>query len=535
MKLLFDVTATEFQIIREVLATHLGDDCQVWVFGSRAKNTARFNSDLDLAIECTHPLSKKDLIALNEAFDEAKLAFSVDVVDLKTVEPYFKEIIDSHKVVFPYPHPNPLPEGEGVDSAEHAVNSLSLGERARVRAQNEPQLRFPEFSGEWVEKKIGSICDFIVPGRNKPENFDGEIPWITTPDIEQNGRVLCSKKNLRITKSEAKSIGSKIVPENSIIMSCVGELGLLAIAGCKLVINQQLHAFIPNDGDDYKFLLYSLTNQKSYMEKVATKTAVPYMNKDNCNSIPVTVPSLPEQTKIATFLSAVDTKIDQLTQKKALLETYKKGAMQQIFSQQIRFKADDGGEYPEWEEKKLGEVANRKTLKNKENKYKYVLTNSATQGVVSQQDYFDKDIANQNNLEGYYIVDVDDFVYNPRISVFAPVGPIKRNKLAKGIMSPLYTVFAFNENVSLCFMEMFFSTNMWHDYMLSISNFGARHDRMNITTKDFIEMPILLPCLEEQTKIANFLSAIDQKIDFVSQQLEQAKAFKKGLLQQMFV
>jgi len=102
MKLLFDVTVAEYQIVRAVLATHLGDGCQVWVFGSRAKNTARFNSDLDLAIECAEPLSKKALIALNEAFDEAKLAFSVDVVDLKAVEPYFKAIIDSHKVVFPY-------------------------------------------------------------------------------------------------------------------------------------------------------------------------------------------------------------------------------------------------------------------------------------------------------------------------------------------------------------------------------------------------------------------------------------------------
>lgn len=295
------------------------------------------------------------------------------------------------------------------------------------------------------------------------------------------------------------------------------------------------HAVVVNADNNYNkmWLFYQL--KRANLNQYATGQAQPGLSVDVINKVLITITSLPEQTKIAAFLSAVDTKIDQLTQKKALLETYKKGVMQQIFSQKIRFTPDEGGEYPEWEEKRLGEVANRKTLKNKENKYKYVLTNSATQGIVSQQDYFDKDIANQNNLEGYYIVDVDDFVYNPRISVFAPVGPIKRNKLAKGIMSPLYTVFAFNENVSLCFMEMFFSTNMWHDYMLSISNFGARHDRMNITTKDFIEMPILLPCLEEQTQIANFLSAIDRKIDLVSQQLEQTKAFKKGLLQQMFV
>lgn len=146
----------------------------------------------------------------------------------------------------------------------------------------------------------------------------------------------------------------------------------------------------------------------------------------------------------------------------------------------------------------------------------------------------DKDIANQNNLQGYYIVEKNDFVYNPRISIFAPVGPIKRNNLDKGLMSPLYSVFRFKK-VNLDFIEHFFETRLWHDYLKSIANYGARHDRMNITVENFFDMPILLPLEPEQKKIADFLSAIDDKINLVNQQLEKTRNFKKGLLQQMFI
>ena len=110
-----------------------------------------------------------------------------------------------------------------------------------------PKLRFKEFSGDWTLNKVGDICDCIVPGRNKPTEFDGDIPWITTPDIEQNRVILFSKKKLHITEEEAKKIGSKIVPKNSIIISCVGELGLVGFTGKDLIINQQLHAFIPKE------------------------------------------------------------------------------------------------------------------------------------------------------------------------------------------------------------------------------------------------------------------------------------------------
>ena len=235
-------------------------------------------------------------------------------------------------------------------------------------------------------------------------------------------------------------------------------------------------------------------------------------------------------------------KIQQLTKKKALLEQYKNGVMQQLFpstgsgqrSGQLRFKDANGKAYPDWEEKRLGEVADRVANKNTANEINYVLTNSAKRGIVSQLDYFDKDIANQNNLEGYYIVDVDDFVYNPRVSVHAPVGPIKRNKLKEGVMSPLYSVFRFKEK-NLEYFEYYFETVNWHRYLVSVANIGARHDRMNIINSDFFKMPIPFPCDDERRAITNFLNNISLKIESSKRELTQTQTFKKGLLQQMFV
>ena len=195
----------------------------------------------------------------------------------------------------------------------------------------------------------------------------------------------------------------------------------------------------------------------------------------------------------------------------------------------LRFKEFSG----EWEERKLGDIATRSTLKNKDNKINFVLTNSATKGIVSQQNYFDKDIANKNNLEGYYVVKLDDFVYNPRISIQAPVGPIKRNKLLLGIMSPLYTVFKIKDE-NLSFIEYFFTTTIWHRYMNSIANFGARHDRMNITNVDFLKMLICLPQKQEQQKIATFLTAIDKKIEQLTEKEKHLQAYKKGVMQKIF-
>ena len=144
--------------------------------------------------------------------------------------------------------------------------------------------------------------------------------------------------------------------------------------------------------------------------------------------------------------------------------------------------------------------------------YLETFTNSAELGIISQKDFFDHSISKIESLEGYYIVKNNNFVYNPRISTIAPVGPINRNKLGRtGVMSPLYTVFEAN-NVNYSFLEYFFKTNKWHSFMILNGDTGARSDRFSIKDNLFFDMPICKPEQEEQIKIEKYLTSFDNLI-----------------------
>lgn len=419
-------------------------------------------------------------------------------------------------------------------------------------SDNIPALRFPAFTGEWEKKKVGELCDSIVPGRNKPTDFEGDIPWITTPDIEHNGTIIFSKKGLNISREQAKKIGSKIVPVNSIIISCVGDLGLSAIAGKEIVINQQLHAFLPKEKIKYRFLLYQLNLQKKYMDKVATKTAVPYMNKDNCNSIPISFPTLPEQTKIAEFFTAIDAKLQALKTKKQKLQQYKKGVMQQLFcqhhdsenglnhdspdlldspdfegekksrqsskSQKSRFRQEDGTAFPDWEVKKLGEVCEItigefviKTKQNPNGKYPVFNGGKTYTGLYDEF-----------NNEGNKII----------ISARgANAGFVNFQTDRFWAGNSCYSISTINETNHLIKYFYFFVKKFENIFL---ENQQAANIP-SVSKKDAENFEILIPSLPEQTKIANFLSAIDEKINHTEIQIQHTQTWKKGLLQRMFV
>lgn len=166
-----------------------------------------------------------------------------------------------------------------------------------------------------------------------------------------------------------------------------------------------------------------------------------------------------------------------------------------------------------WEQRKLGEFSKKRTIKNADGTLSETFTNSAEQGVISQLDYFDHDITNDANISGYYVVQPDDFVYNPRISATAPCGPINRNRLNRaGIMSPLYTVFSVDASVDKTYLEHYFKTSRWHDFMFLEGNSGARSDRFSISDATFFEMPIWCPEISEQKAIAKQLEAADRLI-----------------------
>lgn len=188
----------------------------------------------------------------------------------------------------------------------------------------------------------------------------------------------------------------------------------------------------------------------------------------------------------------------------------------------------------DWEERQLIGVAERVIQKNKEGLITCVFTNSALHGIIDQREYFEKDIADKSNLDNYYIVEDGDFVYNPRISSEAPVGPTSRNNTGKtGLMSPLYTVFRFKSNNNK-FFEYYFISNHWHQSIRKASNTGARFDRISITDSVLMGLPVLFPSSLEQQKIASCLSSLDELIAAQAEKLEALQAHKKGLMQNLF-
>ena len=185
-----------------------------------------------------------------------------------------------------------------------------------------------------------------------------------------------------------------------------------------------------------------------------------------------------------------------------------------------------------WQEVKLGDIATIIKVKNKENKNYPVLSNSAIYGVVLQEEYFYKKIASKNDTTNYYIVDIGNFIYNPRISENAPAGPINVNKLTKGIVSPLYTVFYVKKEYS-DFIAFYLSSSLWVNYLKEIANYGARYDRLGINDKMLLSIPILLPPLDEQKRIAEVLSLCDDIIENLTELIDKKEQYKKGVMQRV--
>jgi len=184
----------------------------------------------------------------------------------------------------------------------------------------------------------------------------------------------------------------------------------------------------------------------------------------------------------------------------------------------------------EWVECKLLDIAQKITIKNKDRRVENVISNSAQRGLIPQLDFFDKEIANNDNTSGYYIIENGDYVYNPRKSVTAPYGPVNIYKGDHlGIVSPLYLCFKV-KNINKDFLFHFFKSSSWHKFIYLNGDNGARHDRVSIKDETFFKLPVCYPKTEEQNKIVEFLSLIDQRIETQNKIIEELKKLKTALV-----
>lgn len=409
----------------------------------------------------------------------------------------------------------------------------------------EPKLRFKaddgsDFSG-WEEKTLGELCAPLTYGMNAAATkFDGENRYIRITDIDDETHALLPND---IVSPSGELDDKYLVKKGDILLARTGAStgksflyhpkdGKLFYAGFLI------KAHVLPSSDDY--FIYSQTLTDRYWKWVKTasmRSGQPGINANEYASYSFAVPSLPEQRKIADFLSAVDAVIAAQQAEVDAWEQRKKGVMQKLFSQEVRFKADDGSEFPAWESATVGELFTFVTEKNKDGHINNVITNSAERGLVPQREYFDKDIAVDGNTKGYTVIRKGDFVYNPRKSTSAPFGPFniyERNEV--GIVSPLYTCLTPYDDEMAPYLAWYFKTNRWHPYIVTHgAQSGARHDRVGMTVALMEGIPVLLPSLPEQRKIADCLASMDEVIQKSKGELAKWRDLKKGLLQQMFV
>ena len=230
-------------------------------------------------------------------------------------------------------------EQEQIASQLNIISLLIETRKKQIRKLDQLiKSRFIELFGdpilnqrEWEVCSVIEKCGCMVPERDKPKSFTGSTPWITIEDLNVNGVTFKSKSGLGLTNEEIKEVKRKTIPVGSVIMSCVGNLGICSIAGCEMVINQQLHAFQCGEEMNNIFLMHYLSSRKDYMEKNASSTTVLYMNKRVCNTIPIIVPPIELQNKFADFVKQSGKSKFKVQKNLDELELLKKSLMQKYF------------------------------------------------------------------------------------------------------------------------------------------------------------------------------------------------------------
>ena len=407
-----------------------------------------------------------------------------------------------------------------------------------------PKLRFQEFDGDWESKKLKDLTDILKCGVASTPKYvtEGGYPFLSAQNISRNGEMNYSKVN-NISDDFYKKISKTKLLKGDILYSRVGaSYGVAAIFDREeeYGVYVSLTQIRVNDTLNNIFLKQFLNSPKARIQAeqgVFQGGGVQNLNVGVVEEFNLTLPSKQEQTKIASFLAAVDEKITQLTQKHQLLSQYKQGMMQKLFSQQIRFKADDGSEFGEWDEYSLD------TLLSKiiDNRGKTPVTEANLEIPLIEVNAIGQRRIKYEKVSKYFSEDTFQNWFRAYLEhqdiLFSTVGntaicSIYTDEIKAGIAQNIVGLRANTKLIQPTFLYYLLTEISNNQKFKSIEMQAVQP---SIKVSQMIHLTFLTPCLEEQTKIANFLSAIDQKIEVTAQQIEQAKQWKKGLLQQMFV
>lgn len=383
----------------------------------------------------------------------------------------------------------------------------------------EPRLRFKADDGsdfpDWEEKRLEDVVEFLDEKRKPLEagkRVAGKYPYYGASGIIDYVEDYIFDEELILLSED----GANILDRN---------YRVCFLAKGKYWVNNHAHVMKAKKGNLNYFICEEL--ETFDYRKYNSGGAQPKLNQASCRSIVVKIPSLPEQQKIADSLSTIDTIIEKQQATVSAWEERKKGVIQKLFSQEVRFKADDGSDFPDWEEKRLGDVFEERTERSVGGEE--LLSVTISQGVIRQSDS-DKRNNSSENKSNYKVVKKNDLAYNTMRMWQGAEGVSDFD----GIVSPAYTVVTPLDGNNGKYFEIFFKQiSMLH--LFQRYSQGLTSDTWNLKFPSFAKIKCCVPCEKEQNKIVNCIVLLDTVIQKQKETLEKWQELKKGLLQQMFV
>lgn len=402
------------------------------------------------------------------------------------------------------------------------------------RSRNVPQLRFPEFEGIWQKKALLEVTEKITDGtHDTPKPVEKGIPYLTAIHIKDG--FVDYENCYFVTKEVHDVIYKRCNPEKDdlLIVNIGAGTATCALNTVDYEFSMKNVALVkPNKNIiSGKYLAqFQRAKSEKIFNQLTSGGAQPFLSLKEIGKLEISFPSLKEQTKIASFHTVVDEKIQALKKKHSLLEQYKKGVMQKLFSQELRFKDENGNDFPEWEEKFLGDVLIKNSTKNKNQKYSLVQSVSNKHGIINQDEMFEDRRVASKDTSNYYVIEKGHFAYNPSRIDVGSLAYKYDDKIS--VISPLYISFRANHKyVSDAYLLNWFSSEQFIKQMNGSFEGSVRN---TLSYESLIKMSISLPKEKEQDKIASFLIEIDNRMRISENEILKLESWKKGLLQKMF-
>lgn len=393
--------------------------------------------------------------------------------------------------------------------------------------KNVPELRFPEFDGEWEEKTLGDIGSVAMNRRiykNETTNH-GEIPFYKIGTFGKKAETFISREKFEEYKEKYPYPN-----KGDILISASGSIGrTVEYDGEEAYYQDSNIVWLQHNNEVLNvFLKYFYLIVK--WNGIEGTTIKRLYNKNILNT-KIELPVKEEQQKIGEFFSKLDQQIELEEKKLELLEQQKKGYMQKIFSQKLRFKDENGNDYPNWEEVQLKDILIPRNYKQVPEINAPLMSFTSTGGIETKGDRYNREFLVKNKNKKYKRTEFNDLIYS---SNNLDVGAIGLNRYGTSVISDVYEIFKIEEQVSPYFIEMYI---LQPEFMYKILRYrqGALYGQYRIHANDFLKINIELPCSEEQYKIGGFVNKLDNIIDIINNKIELLKQRKRGFLQKMFI